>query len=541
MGYRSRTNSLVADVTGVETEKEEMNELKDKTRIALESQERRIRDVFVHIRVMKKVSDILETNRYVVIKGNPGAGKTTIAMRVLTEPVLARYPHLLDMQTDQDRSSQQDMQNDPDGNTLHFVAFVGDEPIFKNMIESGCDPYSRSNHEKDVEKTFTDGQSTPLHEACTAGKLNMCKFLVSAYPHFLVVKDKMEKMSYMLLPGEDTGGNTVLHAAAWGGNIDLFKFLLEKTFDNKATTNDGNTVLHICCMNGKLNMCKYLVNTCPPFLQAKNEYGENILHAAAFGGNIDLFEFLLGKGFDIKVNLHDGKNVIILCCMTGKLEICKYFVSTYPHLLHDTDADGINALHAAAWGGNIDLFKFLLGKGFDINVSENEGKTVLHFCCLNGQLDMFMYLVKTYPQLLDVKDNEGENALHAAALGGNLAILKFLLGKGFDIKTRGGDGKTVLHRCCMNGKLDMCRFLIENYPHLLYIKDSIGVNILHAAAWGGNVDLLKFLLGKGLDIRVSSDEGKAVLHFCCINGKLDMCKYLVENYSFLLYIKDVIG
>ncbi|XP_062570599.1 putative ankyrin repeat protein RF_0381 [Saccostrea cucullata] len=288
-------------------------------------------------------------------------------------------------------------------------------------------------------------------------------------------------------------------------------------------------------------MSKYLVNTYPPLLQAKNEYGGNILHAAALGGNIDLFELLLGKGFDIKVNPHDGKNVIISRCMNGKHEICKYFVSIYPHLLHDTDTDGNNALHAAVWGGNINLFKFLLRKGFDINISENEGKTVLHFCCLNGQLDMFKYLVNTYPQLLDVKDNEGENALHAAALGGNLDMLKFLLRKGFDIKTRGGDGKTAFHLCCMNGKLDICRFLIENYPHLLYIKDSTGVNILDAAAWGGHVDLLKFLLGKDLNIKVSSDEGKTVLHFCCMNGKLDMCEYLAENYSLLLYIKDMFG
>ncbi|XP_061171116.1 CARD- and ANK-domain containing inflammasome adapter protein-like [Saccostrea echinata] len=613
----------------------------------------------------------------------------------LIQPVLARYPHLFDVQNDQGE------------NALHSVAFAGDETIFKNMIKSGCDPYSRSNHgstvlhyacqngklnmvryicdtfpnllspdyndnegrsplhwsaesgnievyeyfiEKGVEQTFTDGQSTPLHEACKTGKLDMCKFLVitypqlidlkdnngenalyaaacmgnielfnfllgkgfdietkrndgktvlhqccmngnldmcmflvNTYPHLLDIKDndgenvlhaaawegnidllkflleksfdinstrndgknllhmccmngQLDMCKYLvsthphLLHVKDTDGNNALHDAASGGNIDLFKFLLEKGFDFKVSANDGKTVLHICCMNGKLDMCKYLVNTYPPLLDAKDDYGGNALHAAAWGGNIDLFTFLLGKGFDIKVNANDGKNVILLCCMNGNLEMFKYLVNKYPHLLYIKDTDGNNALHAAAWGGNIDLFKFLLGKGFDIKVSANDGKTVLHICCLNGQLDMCKYLVNTYPHLLDVKDKDGMNILHDAARGGNLAMLKFVLEKGFDIKTKRGDGKTVLHFCCSNGKLDMCKYLMENYSHLLYIKDSIGMNVLHSAAWGGNIDLFTLLLDKGFDIKTTGGDGKTVLHLCCMNGKLEMCgNFLIES------------
>ncbi|XP_062595975.1 serine/threonine-protein phosphatase 6 regulatory ankyrin repeat subunit C-like [Saccostrea cucullata] len=487
----------------------------------------------------------------------------------LIEPVLARYPQLIDVRDNQD------------GSALHFVAYAGDETIFKKLVQSGCELYRTSNSgstvlsyacqngklnmvryicdkypdflssdynnktgmspfhwtaqsgnielyeyliEKGVEQTIPGGQSTPLHEACRFGRLNMCKYLVKTYPHLRDVKDN--------------DGESALHAAARGGNIDLLNFLLEKGFDVKTKTNNGKTVLHLCCKRGKLEMCKYLVNTYPNLLDVKDNNGRNALHYAAWGGYIDLLNFLLEKGFDVKSKTNDGETVLHRCCMIGKLEMCKYLVNTYPHLLDVKDNNGRNALHLAAFRGNIDLLIFLLEKGFDVKTKRNEGGIVLYISCINGELEMCKYLVNTYPHLLDVKDNNGGNALHAAAWGGNIDLLNFLLEKGFDVKTKRNDGFTVLHLCCMRGRLEMCKYLVNTYPHLLDVKDNNGGNVLHDAAWGGNLDLLNLLLEKGFDIETKTNDGGTVLLQCCINGNLEMCKYLVNTYPHLLDVKD---
>ncbi|XP_062594182.1 uncharacterized protein LOC134255675 [Saccostrea cucullata] len=487
----------------------------------------------------------------------------------LIKPVLTRYPQLIDVR------------NNQGGNALHFVAYAGGETIFKKLVQSGCDPYKTSYTgstvlsyacqngkldmvryicekypdllspdyydktgmsplhwsaqsgnielyeyliEKCVKQTYPDGRSTPLHEACKFGRLNMCKYLVNTYPHLLNIKDN--------------NGENALHAAACGGNIVLFNFLLGKGLDIKTKTDDGKNVLYKCCMNGKLDMCKYLVNTYPQLLDVTDNSGGNVLHDAAYGGNIELFKLLLEKGFDIETTRNDGQTVLHLSCMNGKLDMSNYLVNTYPHLLFVKDNNGENALHAAAWGSNIDLLKFLAGKGLNIKAKRYDGKTVLHLCCMNGTLDMCKYLVNTYSHLLDVKDDKGENALHTAVYGGNIDLIKFLLEKGFNTESTRNDGKTLLHLCCMNVKLDMCNFLINTYPHLLNVKDNIGENALHDAAWGGNINLLKFILEKGLDIETKRNDGKTVLHLCCMNGKLDMCNFLVSKYPHLLEVKD---
>ncbi|XP_061171283.1 putative ankyrin repeat protein RF_0381 [Saccostrea echinata] len=348
-------------------------------------------------------------------------------------------------------------------NALHSAACRGDIDLFVFLSEKGLD----------IDSTRNDGKNV-LHICCMNGMIDMCKYLVNTYPHLLVVKDK--------------DGHNVLHDVAWSGNIDLLKFLLDK-LDINSARNDGKTVLHLSCRNNKIDMCKYLINTYPQLLDVTDKPGQTALHDAAFGGNIDLLKFLLKKGLDITRTIYDGKTVLHLCCRKGKIDLCECLVKTYSQLPYAKDNNGHSALHDAALGGNVDLIRFLLERGLDINSTRNDGKTVLHLCCMNSMTDMCKYLVKMYPLLLDVSDNDGENVLHDAAWGGDIDILKFLLGKGLDINSTRNDGKIVLHQCCLNGKIDMCKYLVDAYPNLLDITDDSGNNALHAAAWFGNIDL----------------------------------------------------
>ncbi|XP_062590628.1 uncharacterized protein LOC134252223 [Saccostrea cucullata] len=441
------------------------------------------------------------------IKSTRSDGKTVLHLCCLSDKIdmckylVNTYPFLLEV-------------TDNNGhNVLHDAVWGGNIDLAKFLLEKGLD----------INSTRSDGK-TVLHLCCMNGQTDMCKYLVNTYPFLLEVTDN--------------NGHDVLHDAVWGGNIDLAKFLLEKGLDIKSTRSDGNTVLHQCCMNGQIEMCKYLVNTYPFLLDVSDDSGENVLHDAAFGGNIEMLKFLLDKGLDINSTRSDGKTVLHLCCLNDKIDMCKYLVNTYPFLLEVTDNNGHNVLHDAVWGGNIDLAKFLLEKGLDINSTRSDGKTVLHLCCLNDKIDMCKFLVNTYPFLLDVIDDSGENVLHDSAFGGNIEMLKFLLDKCLDINSTRSDGKTVLHLCCLNDKIDMCKYLVNTYPFLLDFTDNDGNNALHEAVCGGNIDLAKFLLEKGLDIKSSIHSGKSVLHLSCLNSKMDMCKYIVNTYPFLLDVID---
>ncbi|XP_062599919.1 putative ankyrin repeat protein RF_0381 [Saccostrea cucullata] len=161
--------------------------------------------------------------------------------------------------------------------------------------------------------------------------------------------------------------------AASGGNIELFQILKNQTLT--VSLEEGKTVVHSACQHGRLELCWFLLESYPHLLKVRNFHGDNTLHAIALGGNIQLLTFQLEQGLDIRERSSDGKTVLHLCCMKGKIEMCKYLVTMHLELLNITDNDGYNVLHAAAWGGNIDLFKGLQEKGLDINDRSNNGKT----------------------------------------------------------------------------------------------------------------------------------------------------------------------
>ncbi|XP_062593988.1 putative ankyrin repeat protein RF_0381 [Saccostrea cucullata] len=403
---------------------------------------------------------------------------------------------------------------DNDGETvLLCAARKGNVELFQLMIDKGLDASIRDKSGKTV-----------LHWWCRNGDIQMCEYLINKYPHFLHLKDVEDE--------------NVLHEAAYGGNVIIFKLVTGKGINVFSKTKKGKTVLHQCCMNGMLNMCLYLLKHYPDLVKIIDKEGETVLHDAAFGGNIDLLKCLIAKGLDEKSKTKKGKTVLHKCCMNGHLEMCKYLVKRYNDLVRSIDNDGETVLHDAAWGGNVALFRFLINKGLDINRKTNKGKTVLHKCCLNGHLEMCKYLVKRYSNLVGSIDFEGKTVLHDAAFRGNVALFQFLINKGLDVKSKTKKGKTVLHMCCMNGKLAICKYLVNNHPELVDLTDNDEETVIHSAGVGDNVDLLKLLIAKGLPTDSKTRKGKTVLHKCCMTGKIQMCKYLVNNYQQLLTVQD---
>ncbi|XP_061179386.1 putative ankyrin repeat protein RF_0381 [Saccostrea echinata] len=121
---------------------------------------------------------------------------------------------------------------------------------------------------------------------------------------------------------------------------------------------------------------------------------------------------------------------------------------------------------------------------------------------------MSKYLVNTYHDLVETYTSDGETVLHYAAYGGNINVFKLLIDQGLDVQKKTNTGKTILHMCCQNGKSEMYKYLINKYPDLVELCDNDGINTLHYAVYGGNVDVFKLLIEKGLEVRKKTNSGK---------------------------------
>ncbi|XP_062574071.1 uncharacterized protein LOC134235911, partial [Saccostrea cucullata] len=261
-----------------------------------------------------------------------------------------------------------------------------------------------------------------LQEICLSGQNHLLEPVLERYPSLINVLN-------------EKGGN-VLHFVAYAGQIDIFAKLIKRGSDPYSRDYDGFTILHYACLNGKLDMVTYISETYPKLLTKgfDNYYGWPSLRFAALSGNIELYEYLVEKDLDVKRKEQNVKSVLHQCCRNGKLEMCKYLVNKHPEILEISDDDRSTVLHDAAWGGNVDVFNFLIDKGLDVKSTAQNGKTVLHQCCRNGKLEMCKYLVNKHPELLEISDNDRSTVLHDAAWGGNVDVFNFLIDKGLDVK-----------------------------------------------------------------------------------------------------------
>lgn len=127
-----------------------------------------------------------------------------------------------------------------------------------------------------------------------------------------------------------------------------------------------------------------------------------------------------------------------------------------------TDApELINKFFAAARDGLLDNLKNRIAKGVDINATDINGWSALHFSSVNGHLSCVQWLVEHGAEIDVINRQNGGTPLHFAASGGHLYCLKHLHENGADIFAKNSNGETALHLAACQGKLDCVQYLVK--------------------------------------------------------------------------------
>jgi uncharacterized protein len=111
--------------------------------------------------------------------------------------------------------------------------------------------------------------------------------------------------------------------------------------------------------------------------------------------------------------------------------------------VEDAQRKSRSLLQEAAYGGNIEAVRLLIGRKADVHGSA-QGDAPLHLATYRGNTEVMAFLLDSGADPNAPNEYHGRTPLHIAASGGKVDAVKLLLARGSSVNQRGKDGETPL-------------------------------------------------------------------------------------------------
>ena len=451
---------------------------------------------------------------------------------------------------------------------IHIAAEFGHLEVVQLLIEAGAD------------MNVAAGRMTALKAAVAKGFFAVTRCLVQNGAdlrhslHIAALHGNLRIARLLLDAGAETdernntldSGMTALHLAAGSGCLEMVQLLIENGANIDVAMTGGQTpwqfmppesVMNVSGRNPGLGRrgdemprhldlvkMRDLVRSLNDFLKAKLEVerlfgkepacmlpvflanGFTALHLAVFSGQLEVIEFLVQHGADLRQSLH----VAIFCC-NSKIARLLLAAGAEKDEKNNTLDSGMTALHLAAGSGCLEMVQLLIENGANIDVAMTGGQTPWQFMppesVMNvsgrnpglgrrgDEMPRHLDLVKMRDLVRSLNDFL-KAKLEVERLFGKepACMLPVFLANGF----------TALHLAVFSGQLEVIEFLVQ---HGADLRQS-----LHVAIFCCNSKIARLLLAAGAEkdeMNNTLDSGMTALHLAAGSGCLKMVQLLVEN------------
>ena len=196
------------------------------------------------------------------------------------------------------------------------------------------------------------------------------------------------------------------------------------------------------------------------------------LHKASETGNLKMVKalILLGAEVDAK-SIPFNLSPLHVAAQSGRTSIVKYFIEIQKIPLESKDLEEKTPLHNA---GNVDIAKYLIEKGADIEAKDKDGNTPLNtraiFCVGDNipaqpEIDIAKYLIDMGAQI-ETKNFRGETPLHTAAECNFAQMVKYLIERGAQVNTINLRNETPFDLADQNRHFKVAKHLLEKKNEL---------------------------------------------------------------------------
>lgn len=227
--------------------------------------------------------------------------------------------------------------------------------------------------------------------------------------------------------------------------------------------------------------------------------------------NFSMVKYLLSKGADIIMD--DIYTLIGLLDMKNFRQLfIQLFKTKNLHMLKDNNNQTI--YHYLTISNEYELLLELLQKyPVDLNMTDNHHSTLLTLCAEDGEIELTKYLLNNGANV-NHKDLDGDSSIILSGIKGNYELIDILLKAGANIYERNNESKTIFNYLSM-GNYTRCLRNLKKYmtPEILKecLVEAFEKNAKHS------INYLVYLGAEYKDIKINDIPLELYIYYSCPN------------------------
>ncbi|KAK0501763.1 ankyrin repeat-containing domain protein [Armillaria luteobubalina] len=358
---------------------------------------------------------------------------------------------------------------------------------------------------------------TPLVHAAVSKRVDVVKLLLAHNGVDPNVRDDFGRtVLAQLIIASDHFQDPYPSSSLGGAREDISAMLLRRDdIDINAQDMYGTTPLSFAAQSGLLAIVKMILDVEDASVDVKDQDSRVPLSYVAQYGRLDIVQLLLGRigmrSSNIKDNI--GRTPLVYAASNEHLDIVEVLLRRNDVDINRQDVDGFPSLHFVARHWLVDVFDLILnicGERLDVNVKDNEGKTLLSHATQYCYIHILHRLLGQKVLQADIKDNKGWTPLFYAVTNQGIVHM--------NVYRKSGDKESsifpVIHlplnnpsrlerltsfpEYCVDLRLEVIRLLLGRSDVSPNVVDSVGHTPIYYAIKNNDIQVVKVFLEQGI-------------------------------------------
>lgn len=352
--------------------------------------------------------------------------------------------------------------------------------------------------------------TTPLITCAMFGSLDLTKLLVEKGADLNAADDK---------------GDTPIIAALGCKYPEIARYLIEKGADVNKKNKVGWTPVLGAIFSDSLGIAEFIIPKSKSVINERDIHKQSPLVLAIGNNRLDLVKLLIQNGADVNGLGYSDKTLLRICCANAKLnfEILKAIVDARADL-NRMSSDSILPIYQALISKRCDFVDYLFKKGANVNNKYLFRGAVLDTCC--------GFLKKMLPQykgnIKDI-DETGFAPIHYAISAGTKETIDALISKGANINLKTSNGQTALMLAVSSKRSSYLVPLLIKKGAKINDTTNDGFNLAHYAAQSDNIEIMKMIFDKKIDINKKSAKGVQPIITAIDKKSFKVATFLLEK------------